>query len=109
MVPEGYTIKLINKNGKEITSGIVGTNTKVVLYKGESSVKSIPIVIKGDNNGDGKLSSADVLFAQRHIVKTYNLSGVFLEGSDINGDGKISSVDILYMQRHIVGTYKIKQ
>ncbi|MBR6529333.1 MAG: cadherin-like beta sandwich domain-containing protein, partial [Firmicutes bacterium] len=108
-VTSGYTFKVMDKNGKELTSGNVGTNSKVVVYNGSSAVKTIPIVIKGDNNGDGKLSSADVLFVQRHIVKTYTLSGSYLDGSDINGDGKISSVDVLFMQRHIVGTYTIKQ
>jgi len=107
--PNGYTVKIIDKNGKEITSGNIGTGTKVVVYEGNTAVKSLPIVIKGDNNGDGKVSSADVLFAQRHIINTYTLSGAYLDGADINGDGKISSVDVLYMQRCIVGTYTIKQ
>lgn len=108
-VPSGYTLKVVDKEGKELTSGNIGTNSKAVLYEGNKAVKSIPVVIKGDNNGDGKLSSADVLFAQRHIINTYTLSGTYYDGADINGDGKISSVDVLFMQRHIVGTYTIKQ
>ena len=54
------------------------------------------------------MTSADVLFTQRHIIKTYTLSGAYFYGADINGDGKVSSVDVLYMQRHIIGTYTIK-
>ena len=109
VAPSGHNIKIMDKNGKELTSGNVGTGSKVVIYNGNTAVKSVPIVIKGDNNGDGKVSSADVLFAQRHIIGTYSLSGSYIEGADINGDGKISSVDVLFMQRYIVGTYTIKQ
>ncbi len=108
-VTSGYTFKVVDKNGKELTSGNVGTNSKVVVYNGSSAVKTVPIVIKGDINGDGKIASADLLFMQRFIVGTYDLSGAYFDSADINSDGKISSVDILFLQRHIVGTYTIKQ
>ena len=107
-VPTGYTIKVIDKNGKEITSGNISTGTKVVLYKSGSAVKTNTVVIKGDPSGDGKVTSVDVLYAKRHTVKTYELSGVYFDAADINGDGKITSVDPLYMQRHTVKTYEIK-
>ena len=107
-VPNGHTIKVLDKNGKEVTSGNVGTGTKVVLYKGGSAVKTNTVVIKGDPSGDGKVTSVDVLYAKRHTVKTYDLTGVYFDATDINGDGKITSVDPLYMQRHTVKTYEIK-
>ncbi|MDD6880224.1 MAG: dockerin type I domain-containing protein, partial [Firmicutes bacterium] len=107
-VPSGHSFKVLDKNGNEMTTGNVGTNTKVVVYNGSQAVTSIPIIIKGDANGDGKVSSADVLFAQRYIINTYNLSGAYLKGADVNGDGKVSSVDVLFMQRSIIGTYEIK-
>lgn len=106
--PSGYTLKLNNSSGKEVTSGNVGTGMNVVLYKGGSAASSTPVVIKGDTSGDGKLSSTDILMAQRYVIKTYSLSGAYLSGADINGDGKVSSVDILMMQRHAIGTYTIK-
>ncbi len=108
-VTSGYSLKLINSGGKEITSGNVGTGTEAAIYDSNGkAVKSHVIVIKGDNNGDGKITAADVLFTQRYIIKTYTLSGAYFKGADINGDGKITSVDVLFMQRHIIGTYTIK-
>lgn len=108
-VTSGYSLKLINSGGKEITSGNVGTGTEAAIYDSNGkAVKSHIIVIKGDNNGDGKITAADVLFTQRYIIKTYTLSGAYFKGADINGDGKITSVDVLFMQRHIIGTYTIK-
>ncbi len=106
--PDGYTLKVTNASGKEVTTGSVGTGMKVVLYQNGKAAGSIPVVIKGDTSGDGKISSADILMAQRYVINTYSLSGAYFKGADINGDGKISSVDILMMQRHVIGTYTIK-
>ncbi len=106
--PSGYTMKITNSSGKEVSSGNIGTGMKVVIYKGSSAVSSTQIAIKGDTSGDGKLSSVDILMAQRYVINTYSLSGAYHKGADINGDGKISSVDILMMQRHAIGTYTIK-
>lgn len=108
-ISSGCSLKVISSGGSEMTSGNVGTGTKAVLYdKSGKAIKSYYVVVKGDVNGDGKVTSADVLFTQRHIIKTYTLSGAYFYGADINGDGKVSSVDVLYMQRHIIGTYTIK-
>lgn len=106
--PDGYTLKVTNASGKEVTTGSIGTGMKVVLYQNGKAAGSIPVVIKGDTSGDGKISSADILMAQRYVINTYSLSGAYFKGADINGDGKISSVDILMMQRHVIGTYTIK-
>lgn len=106
--PSGYTLKVTDSSGKEVTSGTIGTGMKVVLYKGSTSASSIPVAIKGDTNGDGKISSVDILMTQRYVIQTYSLSGAYLSGADVNGDGKVSSVDILMMQRHVIGTYTIK-
>lgn len=108
-VPAGYTLKLVDGKGNQLISGNVGTGTKAVLYdQNGKAVQSPVIVIKGDTNGDGKISSVDILMTQRHVISTYNLSGAYNSGADINKDGKVSSVDILMMQRHVIGTYTIK-
>ena len=101
-------MKVTDSAGKEVTSGNIGTGMKVVVYNGSTAVSSTQIVVKGDTSGDGKISSVDILMAQRYVINTYSLSGAYHSGADINGDGKISSVDILMMQRHVIGTYTIK-
>lgn len=108
-IPSGYTLKVTDATGKEIISGNVGTGSKALLYdKNGKLAQSAVVVIKGDLNGDGKLSSADILFAQRHLLDTHTLAGAYFSGADINGDGRVNSVDVLYMQKHITGKYTIK-
>ena len=106
--PSGYTLKVTDSSGKEVTSGTIGTGMKVVLYKGSTSASSTYVVIKGDTSGDGKCNSLDLLQVQKHIVKMNALSGTLFEGGDINGDGKVNSLDLLYIQKYIVGSYNIE-
>lgn len=106
--PEGYTLKVTNASGKEVTTGSVGTGMKVVLYQNGKAAGSIPVVIKGDTSGDGKCNSLDLLHVQKHIVEMTKLTGAYYNSADINGDGKVNSLDLLYVQKHIVGMSTIK-
>lgn len=108
-VPAGHILKVTNVAGKEITDGNVATGMNVVLYdENNKAIKNINIVIRGDVNGDGKITSVDPLMTKRYIIKTYDLKGAYFAASDINQDGKVTSVDALYMKRHIIKTYEIK-
>ena len=60
-------------------------------------------------NGDGRITSVDMLLAQRHVLNFAKLSGAKLEAADANHDGKIRSVDMLLMQRHALGFSRLKQ
>lgn len=55
--------------------------------------------LKGDVNGDGKVSVLDIVKIQRVVV---GLDASDLS-CDINGDGKITVLDIVRLQRHLVG------
>ena len=103
------TAKVVDAGGKEVASGsVVGTGVIVKVYDSTGAEKSsYPVVIKGDNNGDGKVNSADALRTQRHSIGSLTLSGAAIAAYDINGDGKYNSADALLMQRFSIGTYTI--
>lgn len=102
------TAKLFDVNGNEFTSGIIGTNDCVKVYDSQGREKqSFTLIIKGDNNGDGKINSGDALRVMRHSIGTLTLTDAELAASDVNGDGKYNSADALLMQRYSIGTYKI--
>ena len=107
--PEGCTLKVTDSLGTEKTSGNMGTGYKVVIYDGSGkATSSTEVVVKGDVNGDGMITSIDALMVKRHIIQTYKVDGAYSKAADINGDGKLTSVDALYIKRHIIGTYEIK-
>lgn len=88
-----YTLTVVRGSANEGNTTINGTTTS-----GQ----------KGDLNGDGKISAADIVKLQRIIVGLDTQTSTTLALGDLNGDGKISAMDIVKIQRHIVGLETIQ-
>ena len=61
----------------------------------------IPSVLRGDFNGDEKVSSVDAVYLLRNILvgaENYPLN----QNGDVNGDGKTTSTDAVYLLRHVL-------
>ena len=65
---------------------------------------SYKVIIKGDPNGDGKISALDYIAIRKHMIKTDLItdSNKFL-ASDMNGDGKISALDYIAIRKIMIG------
>ncbi len=83
-------------------SGLVGTGDILRLYSGDKLHKSYPIVIYGDVNGDGKVSSLDLRVAQKHILKIASIDGYYLTAADSSKDGALTSLDLRVTQKYIL-------
>lgn len=55
----------------------------------------------GDVDGDGKLTSADLLLTKSHIKGVAPLTGYELSCADVDGNGEIKAGDLLAMKSHI--------
>ena len=82
--------------------GIVGTGDILRLYSGNELYKSYPVVIYGDVNGDGKVSSLDLRVAQKHILKASTIDGYYLTAADSSKDGTLTSLDLRITQKYIL-------
>ena len=103
------SIKILNSSGVE-NNGIVGTGNKIAVYDSNGNlVKTVDIVIYGDVNGDGKISSADYIKIKNHIMETNKLTDIEKEYADANKDGKVSSADYIAIKNHIMEVSKIIQ
>lgn len=102
--------KIYHDDGSQ-NDGVVGTGDKLTVYGADGSVLgSYTIVIYGDVNGDGQITSMDLLYVKRHILDTKALEGSYLLAADANrrNDG-ITSIDLLYIKRHILDIRYIEQ
>ena len=89
---------------------LLGTGSKILVKENGNILRVYTIIIYGDCNGDGKISSVDLLVLQRRILEFEKLEGVFLKASNVRKVGtKPTSVDLLLIQRHILGYQKIEQ
>lgn len=92
-----------DSNGKEITSGNIGTG-----YTIKANGSTYTVVKKGDTNGDGKITSADLLAVQRHLIGSSKLNSTYKQNAaDANKDNKITSADLLTIKRHLLNISNI--
>ena len=104
------SVEVKDAAGTTRASGNVCSGDKVIIYRADGTVYlSYEVVIYGDANGDGKITTVDLFMGQRHILGTYALSGPRLCATDVNKDGYLTTVDLFMGQRHILGTYTITQ
>lgn len=61
------------------------------------------MIIKGDVNGDGRITSLDLKLITLHIVGAKELTGDALVAADTNNNGRVDIGDILAIQNHLLG------
>ena len=97
---KNYSVKFLNVKGEEKAKDEFMKTGDIITL---SDASQFSIVIFGDSNGDGKLSSADLLKTQKHILSLSLIDGAFLEAADFNRDGQVNSRDLLTCQKRILG------
>lgn len=87
-----YTMKVSKKNHV--------TREYTVTVTSGAKTQNVQIHLMGDVNGDGKISTADVLKANSHAKRVDLLTGYEFLCADVNGDGRISTADVNKINSH---------
>ena len=87
-----YTMKVSKKNHV--------TREYTVTVTSGAKTQNVQIHLMGDVNGDGKISTADVLKANSHAKRVDLLTGYEFLCVDVNGDGRISTADVNKINSH---------
>jgi len=100
---------VIDKDGNELTDeDVVATGYQIIIRDedNETMVKDrVHIVLKGDTNGDGRLTGTDTSMFKNHISTTKEFIEISkVLASDMNDDGRITGTDIAIIKNHINGT-----
>lgn len=84
----------------------MGTGFKVYYDEGDvGSKKTLEVVVVGDVDGNGKVTTTDYIAIKNQLVKG-NLEGVKAVAADVDGFG-ISSTDYLKVKMHFSGSYDL--
>jgi len=111
-IPAGVRIFISDVNGDEKTEDdLVVTGDVLTVYLGSEKQAEYKIAVRGDTNGDGKISLTDLVQLRKHIVdwknpKTgllENKTGIYLHAIDMNNDGNISLTDLVRVRKVLVG------
>ena len=111
MVKTNFTtseVTVMDSTNKEITSGVVATGQKIKIKNNDQEV-IYTIVVYGDTNGDGKISTIDYSKVKAHIQGTKKLEEPYLSAADTSKDKKISTIDYSKIKAHIQNTKKLEQ
>ncbi|MBQ5837311.1 MAG: SH3 domain-containing protein [Clostridia bacterium] len=85
----------------------VGTGCKILVSKNGTTYTAATFLVKGDIDGDGKVSTYDYLRVKRHFMGTLKLEGVYLKAALLSGRDKVTVADYVLIKRLYYGTYKL--
>ena len=92
-----------NSNASKNEKDIVST-TKVNPISKIPEYTPTPIsVIKGDVNGDSKITSLDYVIIRMYILGSMKLDNNQIQAADINSDTKVNSQDYVLLRKKIMG------
>lgn len=87
-------------DGTQVTNATLATGMRITITTNGSTV-DYTIVVRGDVNGDGKLSAVDYVKVRNYLDGATSLSGAYLKGADTSGDGKTSALDYVKLRNHL--------
>ncbi len=87
-------IRFFTKDDVEIFGDqVIATGMKLRIYKDDTIIDEIILVLKGDINGDGKINMLDKAVLNAFTSGSLDLEDAFRLASDTNDDGKINMLD----------------
>ena len=105
-------MKLFSNTGLRVvdTSGAVlenddsvGTGHVVELLENGVRADACTVVIRGDVNGDGKITASDYIIVKREILMDNGtLIGAYYEAANFNGNG-LTPTTYLLLKRQVLG------
>lgn len=106
----GGSAKILNASGTENTGKVATGNLLAVYDESGALVATHSIVIYGDVNGDGAISSSDMVRLYRVMKGEVSISGAYESAADINRDGSAcTSKDVVRLYNYFCGNATITQ
>ena len=97
------TVTIVNRDGEEIEEGEkVGTGSKVIITKEEETVEYM-VIVKGDINGDGEVTTTDLQQVVDSIIGKTIIEEQYNKAIDLDGDGQITITDVSLLRKQILG------
>lgn len=93
-------IRVKRADGSEVADGSVATGMVITITTGGSTV-DYSVVLRGDVNGDGRMSALDYVVVRKYLDSATALEGAYYKGADTNGDGNVSALDYVILRNHL--------
>ncbi len=101
-------ITIVDAKGKALSSDdLVGTGAVIRVTQNGQTQDAATVLVMGDVDGDGTVTTYDYVYVKRDFLGTYTLSGLYLKAGLVSGESDLTVIDYIYIKRHFFGTYKI--
>ena len=105
LVEDGNTVKILDKDGKEVLStDKLATGMKVIVNEKEEYT----VVVTGDIDGDGNVSDFDNNLIKGFRVGAQTLTDIQKQAADVNADGKVNRIDSFIMLLYRAGSKEVR-
>jgi hypothetical protein len=101
-------LELRNGSGKVISgTAMIGTGTKVNLYRNGMIVDTVTVVVMGDVDGNGLVNTADCNALRSVFLHKLTLTQAQQAAADVDGNGIINTTDYTRIRAHALGQYNL--
>jgi hypothetical protein len=101
-------LRMVDSSGNILSdTAPVGTGTTVNLYLGGKLVDSLTVMILGDLDGNGRITSTDYLRLKASIMGSYTLNNAQSMAGDVDMSGTLNTTDYLRIKAHFLGEYDL--
>ncbi len=90
-------------------TALVGTGYTVRLYNGSTLVQSLKIIVEGDVNGDGDITSSDTIAVSAHLSGSATLQGAYMHAADVDKSGNVTATDYIALTVHLSQNLKVTE
>ena len=93
-------MKILNENSQELTSEeFVGTGM-ILQLKLKEQIKNIVLVVRGDINGDAKITFSDITLLNKHRLNKSKLDKIKALAANVNEDQVVDFKDLLKLNKY---------
>lgn len=107
-VEPAYTITIMNGDQVVGDDEPIGTGYKLIV-EDENGTSTYTVIIKGDVNGDGKISVKDLLLVKKDILEIEKLEGEYLFAALADGEEGINLKSYKMIKKDILGIESVPQ
>ncbi|MCM1284760.1 MAG: chitobiase/beta-hexosaminidase C-terminal domain-containing protein [Bacteroides sp.] len=97
-------------NGNELLDADkVGTGVVIKLLDGNKVLDEVTVIMTGDYNGDGRITTLDGTFLGQYILKKREINEIQRIAMDVNNDKTVNLHDKALLSQYLVGKAELKE